>query len=348
VAATVRDINTLHPDISLVVWLTGDYVGVADQLAVQGLGVQIVLSPLYYDTFTSQTTVPKNPKVSPTLLSTPLSPDFFVSAGIVVRRGSSVGTVALTLSAPGVVRPSSVTGGLVRLSNTSVTPNMGVPSEWSAALSLYAQAIPLLSLPVSYTNVSIDGSFGTNLTVGSEGCLFTDCQMGRLVTDAYLSWCPTCDVAIINAGGILGSFSTGNISRGQVLAALPFGDILVSFSVRGLSIVNALSVMAAAGLGKTAFLQVAGMRFAWNPNTKAILQVEVWDKALRTYSRLRLQGLYRVVTSDFLFFGGDGHVIVVVVVAFLLFLLFLLLLFVSVSPQIPNSDCILVVVVSAL
>jgi 2',3'-cyclic-nucleotide 2'-phosphodiesterase (5'-nucleotidase family) len=306
VAATVRDINTLHPDISLIVWLTGDYIGVADQVAVQGLGVQVVLSPLYYDTSTSRTTVPQNPQVRSTVLSTPLSPDFFASAGIVLRRGSSVGTVALTMSAPRVLLSSSVTGGLVRLSNTSVTPNMGVPSEWTTALNLYEQAIPLLNLAVSYTNVSIDGSFGTNLTVGNEGCLFTDCQMGRLVTDAYLSWCPTCDVAIINAGGLFGSFTTGNISRGQVLAALPFGDNLVSFSVRGLSIANALSVMAAAGLGKTAFLQVAGMRFAWNPSTKTILQAEVWDKALQSYSRLRLQGQYRVVTSDFLFFGGDG------------------------------------------
>ena len=43
------------------------------------------------------------------------------------------------------------------------------------------------------------------------GCRYGDCSMGRLITDAMLDACPDCDVAMINSGGIRGSFVAGPV-----------------------------------------------------------------------------------------------------------------------------------------
>ena len=126
---------------------------------------------------------------------------------------------------------------------------------------------------IGYTNSLIDGSPGSNFTIPNQGCYFTDCSMGRLVTSAYKSWCQTCDFAFVNAGAFRGVFFilldtfikqlNGNISRFNIDELLPFKDSLVSFNLKGSTIIAILNQLSSYGYGWSGYLHFNGLRFAW-------------------------------------------------------------------------------------
>lgn len=51
--------------------------------------------------------------------------------------------------------------------------------------------------------------------------------MGRVITDSYL-YATGADIAIDNAGGIRAEIQEGNITKGQVIDVLPFGNYLLT------------------------------------------------------------------------------------------------------------------------
>jgi 5'-nucleotidase len=115
------------------------------------------------------------------------------------------------------------------------------------------------------------------------------------------------DVAITNGGGIRSNavFPTGPIARKDVLAWLPFGNIVTKVQVRGAAIRAALEngvsqVSELAGR----FPQVSGLRFSFNPTRPAgqrIVEVAVGGRPLDPAAT------YTVAINDFMLGGGDGY-----------------------------------------
>jgi 2',3'-cyclic-nucleotide 2'-phosphodiesterase (5'-nucleotidase family) len=68
-------------------------------------------------------------------------------------------------------------------------------------------------------------------------CRKVDCNLGRLVADAMLFWCPTCDFAHVNSGGLRKNLKLAallfspNVTVGDINAMMPFGDSFSSYSV---------------------------------------------------------------------------------------------------------------------
>jgi hypothetical protein len=75
----------------------------------------------------------------------------------------------------------------------------------------------------------------------------------------------------------------------------------------GLGLLQALQNCAARGIGVGSFLQVAGMRFAWNPYTRTVLEAQIRDRTSGKFVTLSLTRLYNMVTNDYILRGGDDY-----------------------------------------
>lgn len=138
-------------------------------------------------------------------------------------------------------------------------------------------------------------------------------NLGNLVADAMLekTRAEKAQIAIINGGGIRTSIATGDVSMGQVLEVLPFGNTLVRLDLSGTQLKEALEngVSEAELLGGR-FPQVAGMRFMWDPDAPAgsrVIAIEVAEGD--GYRPIDPNAVYRVATNDYLAGGGDGYTV---------------------------------------
>lgn len=150
---------------------------------------------------------------------------------------------------------------------------------------------------VAHSSVVLDGERAIVRTQESN--------LGNLITDAML-YVTGADVAMTNGGGIRASIEAGDMTKGDIITVLPFGNYVVTMDVTGAEIVAALQH----GAGdypdaKGAFPQVAGISFAIDeskPKGEKVHTVLVNGRAIepgRTYS---------LATNDFLAVGGDEYV----------------------------------------
>ena len=213
--------------------------------------------------------------------------------------GSYLGRLDVTFTAEGVVETY---GGAPIFIDESIPEN----PEMAAKLAEYAAPIEELKATViGQTAVDLDGE--------REHVRTMETNLGNLICDAML-WRTAADntvIAIQNGGGIRASIPAGDVSLGQVLEVLPFGNTIVNFDLTGAEIVEALeNGVSMVEEVKGRFPQVGGLRYAFNPDLPAgsrIISVEVWDPAQKAYVPLDLKATYRVCTNNFLYGGGDGY-----------------------------------------
>ncbi len=159
-------------------------------------------------------------------------------------------------------------------------------------------------MPVGMVAGPVDGAHAS--------CRFRECAMGNLVADAIM-WKTAAfgtEIVITNAGGIRASFDAGEVTQGDVLSALPFGNTVSTFLLSGWDVQAALEngvSQAKEGAGK--FPQVAGIRFAWQASAPAgerLLAVEMIGPH-GAVTALDPDRMYRVASNSFLRRGGDGY-----------------------------------------
>jgi len=140
----------------------------------------------------------------------------------------------------------------------------------------------------------------------------SETALGNLIADAILAKTKgdRVQVVLINAGGIRNGFPLGNITMGNVLEALPFGNTITRVELTGKQLKEALeSGVSMAEQGEGRFPQVAGIRFVWDvrlPTGERVTKVEVKD-ASGTFQLLNPNAIYKVATNNFLASGGDGY-----------------------------------------
>jgi len=140
-------------------------------------------------------------------------------------------------------------------------------------------------------------------------CRRVECLSGNIAADA-LRAIPfkEAHIAVINSGALRASLPGGKVTPGNVMETLPFQNTAVMAKMPGSVILQALEHgIAKYGEGGGSFLQVSGMRYAFNPSRKPgrrISKAQVQD----TNGQWRLldnNAIYRVVTLDFLARRGD-------------------------------------------
>lgn len=130
-------------------------------------------------------------------------------------------------------------------------------------------------------------------------------NLADLITDSMLH-ASGAEIAFTNGGGIRASIPAGEITKGDVLTVLPFGNYIVTKQMLGADLLAALE------LGLTAypetagsFPQVGGIRFTFDPGAapgRRVVDIQMANGAAFDPGKT-----YVVATNDFLADGGDGY-----------------------------------------
>jgi 5'-nucleotidase/UDP-sugar diphosphatase len=202
----------------------------------------------------------------------------------------------------------------------------GVPVAWEGnpitldasvaqAPEVLAAALAL-NEPLEELRNQIVGSTDVDLNGDRAACRFEECNMGNLIADAIL-WKTAAEgtqIVFQNGGGIRASIPAGEVSLGDVLEVLPFGNTIATFKLSGADVWAAVEngVSRAEnpeneGTGR--FAQVAGLRYSWNPDQPVgsrVVSVEVMN-ADGTYTPIDPNAIYAVAANNFNRGGGDDY-----------------------------------------
>ncbi len=156
--------------------------------------------------------------------------------------------------------------------------------------------LPVLSEVVGSSKVDLQGE--------REFVRTSETNLGNLIADAMLAESGA-DVALTNGGGIRASIPAGDVTVGQVITVLPFGNYIQTKRVKGSDLLAALELGVGAypeSLG--GFPHVAGMKFTFDeskPQGQRVQSVAVGGKPLDH------NATYLLATNDFMAAGGDNY-----------------------------------------
>ena len=210
-----------------------------------------------------------------------------------------LGHVALTFDDAGVVTAAS---GDTILLDASVTPD---PEILGRIEAMAAPIEELKARKVGEVAGDIDGS--------RENCRAGECSMGNLVAEAMLDRVRDqgVTIALQNGGGLRASIGAGEVTKGDVLAVLPFQNTLATFNINGAAIVAALeNGVSQLEEGGGRFPQVAGLRFTFDPSLPP-MEGRIQEVTVRKgddWVPIDPAAVYSVVTNNFMRNGGDGYV----------------------------------------
>lgn len=129
-------------------------------------------------------------------------------------------------------------------------------------------------------------------------------NLGNLIADAMLQ-ASGAEMSLTNGGGIRASIESGDITKGDVITVLPFGNYIVTMKVTGAEIKEALEV-GAAGYPSAhgAFSHVGGAAYridASKPAGERVHSITVQGAPLDPNRE------YLLATNDFMAAGGDQY-----------------------------------------
>lgn len=225
---------------------------------------------------------------------TDLENGMMVNGVLIVSSGEytkNVGIVDLT------VVDGKVTSKSAKLFNKSETEDMTGNADVTALLDeIQTDHEKITSVVLSSTKTVLDGERG-QVRAGET-------NLGNLIADAMLNETKA-DVAITNGGGIRASIPVGDITKGDVITVLPFGNYITTKAVTGADIKAAIENGVDSYPGtKGAFPHVAGMAYTFDANLPAGARV----------TALTIKGVpvdmnktYVLATNNFMAAGGDGY-----------------------------------------
>jgi 5'-nucleotidase len=176
---------------------------------------------------------------------------------------------------------------------STITPDQGILdkiTEIKAGLEDVTSAI------VGDTSVLLEGTRAKVRT--------GETNLGNAIANSMLE-ATGANIAFTNGGGIRASIDVGEITRGEVLTVLPFGNIIVTKEILGSDLKAALELgLDSYPAEKGAFPHIAGMKVSFDdtkPAGSRVVSVVIDGVALD------LDKTYIMATNDFLAAGGDGY-----------------------------------------
>lgn len=168
-----------------------------------------------------------------------------------------------------------------------------------------------------------------------ENVRVRETNLGNVVADSLYEYGQTgfqnkTDIAVTNGGGLRETIAKDKpITKGSVIAVLPFGNTISQIKVSGKNVLEMFekslgSILQVDKAGKTVldengqpllepsggFLHVSGAKVYYDTNLpagKRVLRVEVKKHDTGAYDKLDLNRTYYLTTNDFLAAGGDGY-----------------------------------------
>ncbi len=155
----------------------------------------------------------------------------------------------------------------------------------------------VLKKVIGKTAVNLDGE-RANVRAGET-------NLGNLIADSMLK-ASGADVVLTNGGGIRASIPAGDITMGDAMTVLPFGNLVTVIKVSGQDIIDALAFGAKSYPEPAGgFPHVAGMTYTILTDAEGkfskIGEVKVGGELIDPAKT------YTLATNDFLASGGDGY-----------------------------------------
>lgn len=166
---------------------------------------------------------------------------------------------------------------------------------------------PLSEKVVGHTNVDL---LPPNAGYG------IDSYLSELITTAFLKGTvrneQRSDVSFLNAGGVRGNLTTGDIRWSQLFTLMPYGNALVTFEITGKDLVEALAY-GTDGYGEkyySKFPQVSGITYSIDMSktgTNRIHNIKFVDYEGNFIKDFKIESTYTITTIDYLAEGGEGY-----------------------------------------
>ena len=126
----------------------------------------------------------------------------------------------------------------------------------------------------------------------------------HLITDAIL-WKTNCDAVLINGGSIRDSINQGNITIGDIINSLPFGNCIVTKKIKGSNLKIALeNGLKSYPNSLGAMAQVSGLEVFFNPNNIPFKKI---TNIFINKIPLSLDLDYCIAMTDFMSLGGEEY-----------------------------------------
>ena len=220
---------------------------------------------------------------------------------------------------------------------------LGNPSLIAAADAKKLEANPKIEKLVKDIKQKYDAENAVEVVSNSpvelngdrENVRVRETNLGNVVADSLYQYGQTgfshpTDIAVTNGGGLRETIAKGKpITKGNVIAVLPFGNTISQIQVTGQQVFDMFekslgSILQVDKAGKTVldengqpllepsggFLQISGAKVYYDTNLaagKRVLAIQVKNRATGLYEKLDLEKVYYLATNDFLAAGGDGY-----------------------------------------
>ena len=220
---------------------------------------------------------------------------------------------------------------------------LGNPTQITAAEAKKLEANPKVASLVKDIKAKYDAENAVEVVSNSpvelngdrENVRVRETNLGNVVADSLYQYGQTgfshpTDIAVTNGGGLRETIAKGKpITKGSVIAVLPFGNTITQIQVTGQQVLDMFekslgSILQVDKAGKTVldengqpllepsggFLQISGAKVYYDTNLaagKRILAIQVKNRTTGLYDRLDLAKIYYLTTNDFLAAGGDGY-----------------------------------------
>ncbi|MCM3785262.1 5'-nucleotidase C-terminal domain-containing protein [Neobacillus mesonae] len=172
------------------------------------------------------------------------------------------------------------------------------PNEKVAALvsSITEEQAPILDEVVATISTDLEGA--------REKVRVGETNLGDLIADS-LREVSGADIALTNGGGIRASIEKGDVTKGEVITVLPFGNQIVTLNVKGEDVIAALengvkSYPEASG----GFPQISGFSFKIDPSKEPGSRVH---SVMIGNEPIDPEATYTLATNDFTAIGGDEY-----------------------------------------
>lgn len=220
---------------------------------------------------------------------------------------------------------------------------LGTPSQISAEEAKKLPANPEIEKMVNAIKSKYDAENAVVVVENSpvelngdrENVRVRETNLGNVVADALYEYgqagfANKIDIAVTNGGGLRETIAKDKpITKGNVIAVLPFGNTITQIKVTGQNIQdmfekslgsilqvdkegnkvldeNGQPLLEASG----GFLQVSGAKVYYDTNLepgKRVLAIQIKNHETGDYDKLDLAKTYYLTTNDFLAAGGDGY-----------------------------------------
>lgn len=220
---------------------------------------------------------------------------------------------------------------------------LGNPTQITAAEAKKLEANPTVEKLVKDIKQKYDAENAVEVVSNSpvelngdrENVRVRETNLGNVVADSLYQYGQTgfshpTDIAVTNGGGLRETIAKGKpITKGNVIAVLPFGNTITQIQVTGQQVLDMFekslgSILQVDKAGKTVldengqpllepsggFLQISGAKVYYDTNLvagKRVLAAQVKNHTNGAYEKLDLTKIYYLTTNDFLAAGGDGY-----------------------------------------